>query len=204
MLYFSPQIWCSDDTDAVERLKIQEGTALLYPLCCMGAHVSVCPNHTVGRSTPFATRGMTALAGTFGYELDVTKLSEEDKAAVPRQVRAYHAFNDLIREGRYYRNASGLEGRECDCFQVTDEAGSKSLVFFTQVLATPNMKSRCIPLQGLKEDAKYRISMVSLDQEIMISDTGRIVNGGLLMNAGMIIERPWGDFQARMYYLEEV
>ena len=204
MLYYSPQIWCSDDTDAIERLAIQEGTALLYPLSCMGAHVSVCPNHTVGRTTPFSTRGMVALAGTFGYELDVTKLSEEDKVAVPKQVRAYHAFNDLIREGRYYRNASSLEGRECDCFQVTDEAGSKSLVFFTQVLATPNMKSRCIPLQGLKEDAKYRISTVSLDQEIMISDTGRIVNGGLLMNAGMIIERPWGDFQARMYYLEEV
>ncbi len=78
MLYYSPQIWCSDDTDAIERLEIQEGTALIYPLCVMGAHVSVCPNHTVGRVTPFTTRGHVALAGTFGYELDITKLPEED------------------------------------------------------------------------------------------------------------------------------
>ena len=79
MLYYSPQIWCSDDTDAIERLSIQEGTALIYPLSSMGAHVSVCPNHAVGRNTPFQTRGFVAMAGTFGYELDITKLSEEDK-----------------------------------------------------------------------------------------------------------------------------
>ena len=77
MLYYSPQIWCSDDTDA-ERLEIQEGTALIYPLSAMGAHVSVCPNHSVGRMTPFETRGHVALAGTFGYELDITKLPEEE------------------------------------------------------------------------------------------------------------------------------
>ena len=79
MLYYSPQIWCSDDTDAVERLAIQEGTALLYPLSCMGAHVSACPNHIVGRNTPFETRGHVALDGTFGYELDITKLPAEEK-----------------------------------------------------------------------------------------------------------------------------
>ena len=79
MLYYSPQIWCSDDTDAVERLKIQEGTALMYPLSAMGAHISVCPNHTVGRNTPFETRGNVALAGTFGYELDITKIPQEDQ-----------------------------------------------------------------------------------------------------------------------------
>ncbi len=83
MLYYSPQIWCSDDTDAIERLEIQEGTALIYPLCAMGAHVSVCPNHTVGRVTPFTTRGHVALAGTFGYELDITKLPEEERKRQP-------------------------------------------------------------------------------------------------------------------------
>ena len=204
MLYYSPQIWCSDDTDAIERLSIQEGTSLIYPLSCMGAHVSVCPNHTVGRSTPFSTRGMVALAGTFGYELDVTKLSDEDKGNVSKQIKAYHAFNDLIREGKYYRNASQQENRDHDCFQVTDGDGTKSLVFFTQVLAKPNLKSRCIRLQGLKEDANYRICLVHLDQEELMTDTGRVVNGGILMNAGMIIERPWGDFQSRLFFLEEV
>ena len=83
MLYYSPQIWCSDDTDAIERLKIQEGTALIYPLSTMGAHVSDCPNHTVGRVTPFATRGNVALAGTFGYELDITKIPQEDREQIP-------------------------------------------------------------------------------------------------------------------------
>ena len=77
MLYYSPQIWCSDDTDAVERLKIQESTAMIYPLSTMGAHVSDCPNHTVGRVTPFETRGHVALAGTFGYELDITKIRKK-------------------------------------------------------------------------------------------------------------------------------
>lgn len=204
MLYYSPQIWCSDDTDAIERLMIQEGTSLLYPLSCMGAHVSVCPNHTVGRSTPFATRGMVALAGTFGYELDVTKLSEEDKAAVPRQIRAYHAFHDLIREGRYYRIASYLENQEYDCFQVVDETKKKALVFFTQVLGKPCMHSRRLMLQGLKENADYKISMVNLNKEELLADTGRVLGGGVLMHAGLQLERPWGDFQGRLIYLEEL
>lgn len=204
MLYYSPQIWCSDDTDAVERLVIQEGTSLLYPLCCMGAHVSVCPNHTVGRSTPFATRGQTALAGTFGYELDVTKLSEEDKAAVPKQVKAYHAFNDMIREGAYYRIASFWENRLYDCFQVVDAEKKKSLVFFTQVLGEPAMHSRRIKLQGLKEDAKYKVSLVSLEDEELVKDTGRVLGGSVLLHAGLQVERPWGDFQGRLFLLEEI
>ena len=78
------------------------------------------------------------------------------------------------------------------------------MVFFTQVLATPNMRSRCIPLQGLKADADYLIQLVGLDQETLLTDTGRIVSGEVLMNAGMILERPWGDFQGRLYYLEEI
>ena len=90
MLYYSPQIWCSDDTDAIERLSIQEGTAIVYPLSTIGAHVSDCPNHTVGRITPFETRGYVALAGTFGYELDVTKIPREDRELIPAQVEMYH------------------------------------------------------------------------------------------------------------------
>ena len=118
MLYYSPQIWCSDDTDAVERLKIQEGTALMYPLSAMGAHISVCPNHTVGRNTPFETRGNVALTGTFGYELDITKIPEKDQEMIPQQVQMYHKYNDLVREGDYYRIASYRENHEFDCYLV--------------------------------------------------------------------------------------
>ena len=106
MLYYSPQIWSSDNTDAIDRLRIQEGTSLIYPLSSMGAHVADCPSHSNGRVTPFATRGYVALAGTFGYELDVTKLSEEDRAMIPEQVALYHKYNDLVRSGDYYRIAS--------------------------------------------------------------------------------------------------
>lgn len=94
MLYYSPQIWCSDDTDAIERLRIQEGTALIYPLSSIGAHVSDCPNHAVGRVTPFETRAQVALAGTFGYELDVTKIAEEERKQIPEQIELCHKFQN--------------------------------------------------------------------------------------------------------------
>ncbi len=148
MLYYSPQIWCSDDTDAVERLKIQEGTALMYPLSAMGAHISVCPNHTVGRNTPFETRGNVALAGTFGYELDITKIPQEDQEMIPQQVQMYHKYNDLVREGDYYRIASYRENHEFDCYLVAAKDKKEALVTFVQVIGRPNYHSRCIRLQG--------------------------------------------------------
>jgi alpha-galactosidase len=106
MLYYSPQIWTSDDTDAFERVRIQEGAETLYPLSCLGAHVSICPNHVTGRTVPFMTRGHVALAGTFGYELDITKLTDEERKLISRQVVLFHTYNDLIRNGDYYRIAS--------------------------------------------------------------------------------------------------
>ncbi|MEI3004067.1 MAG: alpha-galactosidase [Victivallales bacterium] len=99
MLGYVPQIWCSDDTDAMERILIQLGTSYFYPVSTIGAHVSVCPNHITGRSTPFATRGNIALSGTFGYELDLTKLTEEDQALVRKQVADYHRYHHIIAGG---------------------------------------------------------------------------------------------------------
>ena len=142
MLYYSPQIWCSDDTDAIERLSIQEGTELIYPLSTMGAHVSDCPNHTVGRSTPFMTRAHVALAGTFGYELDITKISEEERAMIPEQVSMYHKYNDLVREGDYYRVASYRENGLYDCWMVVAKDKSEALVTYVQVLGRPNTVER--------------------------------------------------------------
>ena len=121
MLYYSPQIWCSDDTDAIERLKIQEGTSMVYPLSAMGAHVSDCPNHTVGRTTPFETRGHVALAGTFGYELDVTRIPEKDREMIPSQVKMYHKYNDLIRRGDYYRIENFSENHGFDAWEVVSK-----------------------------------------------------------------------------------
>lgn len=190
MLYYSPQIWCSDDTDAVERLKIQEGTALMYPLSAIGAHISVCPNHTVGRNTPFETRGNVALAGTFGYELDITKIPQEDQEMIPKQVEMYHKYNDLVREGDYYRIASYRENHEFDCYMVTSKDRKEALVTFVQVIGRPNFHSRCVRLQGLNPDWNYRI-------EGMDGTFG----GDAFMNAGLMVESLWGDAQSRLYHL---
>lgn len=190
MLYYSPQIWCSDDTDAIERLAIQEGTALIYPLSTMGAHVSAVPNHAVGRVTPFETRGHVALAGTFGYELNVAKLSQKEKDMVKAQVQMYHAYNDVVREGDYYRLASYGENREYDCWQINAKDGSKIMVTFVQVLMRPNYHSRRVCLQGLEPDAYYELE-----------GTDKVYAGDVLMYGGLPIENMWGDFQSKLIVL---
>ncbi len=205
MLYYSPQIWCSDDTDAIERLAIQEGTSLVYPLSAMGAHVSVCPNHAVGRNTPFETRGYVALAGTFGYELDVTKLSREDKEMVCRQTAMYHKFNDLVREGDYYRIASYGDNHLYDCFQVVSRDKEESLVFYVQVLGEPNRHGRILRLRGLDETAVYHVyeaDMQGDSPEEIIKDAGKAYSGQLLENGGILVERMWGDFRAKLIWLK--
>ncbi len=192
MLYYSPQIWCSDDTDAVERLKIQESTAMIYPLSAMGAHVSDCPNHTVGRVTPFETRGHVALAGTFGYELDITKIPEEDRQMIPKQAAMYHKYNDLVRSGDYYRIASYQENHYFDCYEVVSKDQSEALVTFVQVINRPNYKSRRITLKGLDPQKNY-----CLEGE----DT--VYAGDTLMYAGILIQNPWGDFQSKLLHFVE-
>lgn len=199
MLYYSPQIWCSDDADAIERLEIQEGTAMIYPLSTMGAHVSDCPNHTVGRVTPFETRGIVALAGTFGYELDVTRIPEADRKQIPEQVAMYHKYNDLVREGDYYRIASYSKNHKYDCWQVVREDRKESLVTFVQVMNRPNFKSRRILLKGLDENMRYEVRFVQ-DKDA----AAEVYSGDTLMKAGILMPNPWGDFQARLIHLVAV
>lgn len=189
MLYYSPQIWCSDDTDAVERLAIQEGTALIYPLSAMGAHVSDCPNHAVGRVTPFETRGHVALAGTFGYELDITKIPQEDRDMIPRQTEMYHKYHELIREGDYYRIASYRENNSYDCWAVAAKDKSEVLVTYVQVLAGANRHSRKIYFQGFDSNALYRLE-----------GTEKTYSGERLMKMGFLTEALTGDFRSRLYH----
>lgn len=191
MLYYSPQIWCSDDTDAVERLMIQEGTSLIYPLSCIGAHVSVCPNHIVGRNTPFSTRGTVALAGTFGYELDITKVSEEEKQEVKRQIELYHKYQPLISEGDYYRLKSYSENREEDSWMVVSKEKRTALLFYVQVMAKPNIKSRFLKLQGLNPEWNYHVN-------------GHTLSGAMLMYAGIKIPVIQGDFQSLLVEIQAV
>ena len=190
MLYYSPQIWCSDDTDAIERLSIQEGTALIYPLSAMGAHVSDCPNHTVGRVTPFETRGHVALAGTFGYELDVTKISEEDRNMIPEQVKMYHKYNDLVREGDYYRLESYYDNHMFDAYGVVSKDKKEALYTFVQVLGRANYHSRRIYLRGLDPEKKY-----------VIEGEEGVYTGDVLMKAGYLVQNLWGDFKSRLIHV---
>ena len=190
MLYYSPQIWCSDDTDAVERLSIQEGTALIYPLSCIGAHVSDCPNHAVGRTTPFETRGHVALAGTFGYELDITKISGEDVNMIPEQIDMYHRYNDLIREGDYYRIDSYQDNHTHDCYGVISKDKNEALFTYVQVLGRVNYKGRRVYLKGIDPQKEYTV------------DDGETYTGDVLMNAGLLIPEMPGDFRSRLIHLE--
>ena len=189
MLYFSPQIWGSDDTDAYERLKIQEGLSLLYPLSCIGAHVSDCPNHTVGRVTPFDTRGMVAMAGTFGYELDVTRISIEDREKIPEQIQRYHHLQSLIQSGDYYRLASARQGN-VDAWMIVSQDQSRALLTMVRGLNTPNARRRHLKLQGLNPRASYRDTQ-----------TGRIYSGEALLHIGFPMDFPTGDFQGRQVEL---
>ena len=190
MLYYSPQIWCSDDTDAIERLKIQEGTSLIFPLSTMGAHVSDCPNHTVGRTTPFKTRGDVALAGTFGYELDVTKISEQDRKDIPRQVGLYHKYNHLVRGGDYYRIASYQRNHEYDAYMVVSKDKKEALRTYVQVVASPNGKRKLLRVPGLDADISYRIE--GSDVRVL---------GSTLEKAGIVINPKGGDYQSELIHL---
>jgi len=166
---------------------------LLYPLSTMGAHVSDCPNHTVGRVTPFETRGHVALAGTFGYELDITKIPEEDRQQIPAQTAMYHKYNDLIRRGDYSRIASFLENGNYDCYQVTSKDQKEALVTYVQVLSRPNFHSRRVRLKGLALEKQYRIE-----------ETGEIFGGDVLMQAGLLVTPLWGDYRSKLIHLTEV
>lgn len=205
MLYFSPQIWTSDDTDAIERLKIQQGTALIYPLSTMGAHVSDCPNHTVGRVTPFETRGYVALAGTFGYELDVTRIPEADRNMIPNQVAMYHRYNDLVRNGDYYRVASYLENNEWDCWEVVAKDKSEALITVVEVLHRANFKSRRLKLKGLDPEKVYSLKEFNIVSGCENEEGALIMKGDALMYAGINATEGFnGDFKGRLFHITEV
>ncbi len=192
MLYFSPQIWTSDDTDAIERLKIQAGTSVCYPASAMGAHVSDCPNHTVGRSTPFSTRGNVAMVGTFGYELDITRISEEDRAQIPGQIAEFKKYNPIVREGDHYRLANIFEDNTFDAWMFVTKDKQKAVFTAVQVLGRPNYHSRLVKLAGLDEKKRYRSSL-----------TNEVHSGAALMNCGVIVDLS-GDFKSMVIEFEEV
>ena len=189
MLYYTPQIWCSDDTDPIERLLIQGGTSYGYPVSAMGAHVSASPNHQTGRSTPIETRGVVAMSGAFGYELDLTKLSSEDKAEIKRQIKQFHADEELIHDGLYYRLTDVSKGFYT-AWQFVSPDGSRSLVNFVLHSPQPNAWPIRIQLRGLDPDTNY-----------LIAELGGVYTGSALMNNGYVFPRILGDYPAVQLHL---
>ena len=189
MLYYTPQIWCSDDTDPIERLLIQGGTSYGYPVSAMGAHVSASPNHQTGRSTPIETRGVVAMSGAFGYELDLTKLPAEDKAEIKRQIVQFHEDEDVLRDGLYYRLTDVTQGWYA-AWQMVSEDKSRSIVNLVVTSPQPNRAPLRLRLRGLDPDARYRI-----DEDV------HVLTGAALMNGGYTFPQMLGDYPSAQLHL---
>ena len=159
MLYYTPQIWCSDNTDAIDRLRIQYGTSFAYPPSTMGAHVSAVPNEQTGRSVPLETRGTVAMSGTFGYEMDLGTLPEEEKNLVRHQIRDYRESYQLIQSGDYYRlSPPSPDGAPTAWLHVSQDRREALLcVVSGQVHAGPPF--RCLRLKGLDPEKQYRVTV---------------------------------------------
>lgn len=158
MLYYTPQIWCSDNTDAIDRLSIQYGTSFVYPPSTMGAHVSVVPNEQTGRSVPMETRATVAMSGTFGYELDLGALPEQEKDMVVQQIQAYKESYDLIQTGDYYRlSVPTPDGAPTAWLHVSPDRRTALLcVVAGQTHAGPPFRQ--VKLQGLDPTLQYRLT----------------------------------------------
>jgi alpha-galactosidase len=208
LLAYAPQTWTSDNTDAIDRLKIQYGTSLAYPLSSMGAHVSAVPNHQGGRVTPLATRAAVAFFGDLGYELDPTKLSEDERAAIAEQVAFYKQWRELVQFGRFHRLRSPFEGDGNETAWMAVAGDRKAaLAGFYEVLNRVNIGPRRLRLRGLDPAAIYRVSV--WPASAAPDQSSRMIGGDLLMAAGLVIEArrmafPAGDFLARLYVLEAV
>lgn len=190
LLYYAPQAWASDDTDAAERLKIQYGTSMVYPLSSIGSHISAVPNHQVGRTTPMDTRANVAYFGTFGYELDITTLSEADKAKVHAQTSFFKEKRQLVRNGHFYRLLSPFESNEVS-WMVVSEDKKEAMVGYYKVLAKPNDKYYRIKLKGLDPDTLYAIEGKETTHY-----------GDELMNIGIILAEDYTD-RAEEYWSRE-
>ena len=158
MLYYSPQIWCSDNTDAMNRLDIQYGTSFFYPISSIGAHVSACPNHQTGRSVPLSTRADVALAGSFGYELDLRLLSDEEKAQVKEQIKEFHDYYDLTHEGDYYR-LTERDNTSFTAWEFVAKNKERALVEVVKKDAWGNPLPVHVAIKGLEDNSMYVCSL---------------------------------------------
>ena len=211
LMAFAPQGWTSDGTDAIERLRVQWGTSLAYPLSAMAAHVSAVPNHQVGRVTPLSTRAAVAFFGVFGYELDPTELDDEERAAIVDQVDFYKRHRDLFQRGRFVRLVNPFEGdRDRTAWMVVSDDRARAVVGIYRILGSPDPGPERLRLAGLDPDATYRVvGWPASSDRLVQANTGER-SGAELMAAGLVLDlERWatvvrGDFWAQLFVLEAI
>ena len=182
MMYYTPQIWCSDNTDALDRVRIQYGTSFFYPVSTVGSHVSAVPNHQTGRSVSLHTRGVVAMAGTFGYELDLATLTSEEKVIIKEQIRQYKKYAELIQKGKYYRLSNPFQ-EECAAWLFVSENADKALLNVVMLENHGNMNVQYVKLKGLNPNTVYEVAA-----------TGKRYYGSALMQAGIPMPVQQGEY----------
>ena len=190
ILHYMPQIWTSDDSDALERVYIQYGTSICYPYSAMGAHVSAVPNHQVFRTTPMKMRGDVSICGQLGYELDLNKLNEEDMNCVKEQVAAYKSLSDLFHKGDLYRLMTPI-GNNAAANEFISEDKSKVALCIYTLKGTPNAPRDYVKLLSLDPDADYK------------DENGNIFTGEYLMNFGVPIGY-FADYESKITVFTKV
>ena len=190
ILYYMPQTWTSDDTDAIERLKIQFGTSMVYPPISMGCHVSAVPNHQANRVTSLETRGVSAMAGNFGYELDITKLSDEEKEALKEQISLYKEIRETVQFGTLYRLKSPFNSNEVAWMTISEDK-NEVVVSYVRQCALVNENFKNLKLTALDKDSEYEI----IGEDIVLS-------GDELMYIGLNIPELYGDYVSKLWRLK--
>lgn len=202
MLYYVPQIWLSDDTDAVERLTIQAGTSVGYPVSAFGAHVSECPNQQTGRTVPLGTRAVVAMSGAFGYELDPATLTDGERAQIAAQVDRFHRYCDLIQFGRCHRLTDWPEAQDYTAWMFSAADGGRALVNLVVTHPRANGHGAHVKLRGLVPEATYRLSELVFEGCVQVPETAHLgdtalkdrrFTGAGLMYAGITLPPLFGD-----------
>lgn len=201
MLYYAPQGWISDDTDAVERLKIQYGTSIVYPLSSMGSHVSASPNHQMYRHTSLDTRANVAYFGTFGYEMDLNQASDEELEKMREQIQFMKIHRKLLHQGHFYRLESPFDGNYT-AWMVVSKDKKSAIVGYYKILQTINNGFKRLKLQGLLKNQRYEIEDTEEEyfgDELM--ENGLIVSDSSSGKTG-ITKKQQGDFSSWIFILK--
>lgn len=213
MLYYTPQIWLSDNTDAIERLLIQYGSSFAYPVSAVGAHVSAVPNHQTGRITPLVTRGVVAMAGTFGYELDPSVLSETEKETIRRQIQTVKRYWKLTHEGVYDRlmapengmnPADATHSPDIMAWQYTSRNREEALASVVYTKTHCNGPSVYLRWKELDPSASYELTIVdqnrTLPEEWQLPDRLPTMTGAVLLELGLPLPYQPGEYNALLIY----